>query len=1073
MKIRSKLILTILALSLIPLAISNCLFYFHAKKELTDDVLNHLESVASIQQARIQGIYDQNLERLRLVASRTQLRISLDKFNADNNTIYQDKMNRILTDAKNSIPDFKIINIYTLDGTIAASTDKKVIGRNELNRKAFKTGLIQNQANIFAYDDTQVLKVHLSGPLYLKEKLIGVLVIESTTKNILSSVSDFTGLGHSGETILATQNNQKDAVFLMPLRFDKNAALTLTISKDQKNIPITHALNGEEKVFNDYVDYRGVQILSVSRYIDAAGWGLVVKIDKKEAFSQLNRMFMTLFLLITISSFLIIIISILWARKITSPIAHLTHTAAQIIDGNIRVKANESSSDEIGVLGRTFNIMTSSLIQIKNDLEDKVKELQKVNDALTKENTLRLNTELILREREENLAITLNSIGDAVVTTDIQGNVTHLNPVAEQLTGWANATAQGKSVKTVFPIVNASTREPIENPIEKIMTTGEIVYLSNHTTLIAKDGSEYQIADSAAPIRNDKDHITGMVLVFNDVTEKYQLRQAINKQLERFKELSNLALTLTGEPQDIFNNVSELIGRLLDVKVVCLSEVRGDELFFLSVYVDGQVHSNMGRCDISITPCSTVEHDKDIRIYHRVAELFPKAAFLKDHNAFSYCGFPALDSNGKVLAVTCLLDDKPHEFTEEDQDLLRIFGQRIGLELERVANLNKLKMQEEQLRHTQKMDALGKLTGGIAHDYNNMLGVILGYASLLEDALSAQPKLLKYTQQVRHAGERGAKLTQKLLAFSQKKHSDAKPLDLNLFLQNEKQILEKTLTARIQLVFNLSEEIGFIWVDSGDMEDALLNMSINAMHAIKAHGTLTIETHNEQISILDAKLFNLSAGDYVTLSISDTGCGMDNDTKEKIFEPFFSTKGEKGTGLGLSQVYGFVERSGGKITVYSEPEHGTRFVIYFPRHHKSNSESSIDKSNKNTIELRGNETILIVDDEQALLDLTSEILNQQGYQVICAKNGQQALAMLKHQSIDVLLSDVIMPDMDGYQLAAIVQKKHPSVKIQLASGFTGESHQYMVDETLRHNLLHKPYHAQVLFKKIRELLDKS
>jgi GAF domain-containing protein len=205
-----------------------------------------------------------------------------------------------------------------------------------------------------------------------------------------------------------------------------------------------------------------------------------------------------------------------------------------------------------------------------------------------------------------------------------------------------------------------------------------------------------------------------------------------NQQLARFKKLSNLALTLTGSPQDVFNNVSKLIGELLDVKVVCLSEVRGDELHFLSVYVDGQMFTNAGHCDLSITPCATVELDKDIRIYEQVSELFPEADFLKSHDAFSYCGFPALNSNGSVVAVTCLLDDKPHEFTEEDQDLLRIFGQRIGLELERVEIQDKLKKQEEQLRLSQKMEALGKLTGGIAHDYNNMLGVITGYAEILE-----------------------------------------------------------------------------------------------------------------------------------------------------------------------------------------------------------------------------------------------------------------------------------------------------------------------------------------------------
>ena len=283
-------------------------------------------------------------------------------------------------------------------------------------------------------------------------------------------------------------------------------------------------------------------------------------------------------------------------------------------------------------------------------------------------------------------------------------------------------------------------------------------------------------------------------------------------------------------------------------------------------------------------------------------------------------------------------------------------------------------------------------------------------------------------------------------------------------------MLEKTLTARIQLMFNLADDLWPIWVDGGDLEDAIINISINAMHAIESNGQLTVRTYNEQVSAPDAELLDLDAGDYVVLSITDTGCGMDETTKEKIFDPFYSTKGEQGTGLGLSQVYGFVERSGGTIKVYSELGKGTRFVLYFPRYQESDRDEQSEQY-QHVTDIRGNESILVVDDEPALLDLNCEALSQQNYNVFCAESAKQALDILEHESIDLLLSDVIMPEMDGYQLASIVQEKYPAIKIQLVSGFSDDRHLNRVDDSLHQTLLRKPLNSKKLLQRIRMLLD--
>lgn len=384
------------------------------------------------------------------------------------------------------------------------------------------------------------------------------------------------------------------------------------------------------------------------------------------------------------------------------------------------------------------------------------------------------------------------------------------------------------------------------------------------------------------------------------------------------------------------------------------------------------------------------------------------------------------------------------------------------------------KILKQRLHQSQKMDALGQLAGGIAHDFNNILGIIIGYADLLENCLNNQPEspanITGYTQEIQNAGQRGANLTKKLLSFSRKTESQAARLNLNEVLSQQKNMLEKTLTVRITLNFDLSPVLWPVFLDQNDMEDAILNISINAMHAIKGNGSLSFKTQNEIISSIDAKPLSIPAGDYVMLSISDTGCGMSNELKERIFEPFFSTKKENGTGLGLSQVYGFVTRSKGLIKVYSEQAYGSKFIFYFPRLIENADDVNILNTN-NIISKKGNETILIVDDEESLVNLSYEILTQQGYKVFCAKNAPQALEILKIESIDLMFSDIIMPEMNGYQLASIAKEKYPYIKIQLTSGFSDNENIQITDHVLSANLLQKPYTANSLLKAIRHLLD--
>ncbi|MFT5097970.1 MAG: signal transduction histidine kinase [Flavobacterium sp.] len=393
--------------------------------------------------------------------------------------------------------------------------------------------------------------------------------------------------------------------------------------------------------------------------------------------------------------------------------------------------------------------------------------------------------------------------------------------------------------------------------------------------------------------------------------------------------------------------------------------------------------------------------------------------------------------------------------------------------------MNQRQILETQLRQSQKLDALGKLTGGIAHDYNNMLGVILGYSSLLSGELEGQPKLLSYLEQISNAGERAKKFNKKILSFTSNQSSTASMQNINKVLLEQKDMLQTTLTAKIELIMDLDNEIWSILADKSELEDSILNIGINAMHAMSGieHAKLVIRTKNQSISTLDGMLLGLGKGDYVQVSFTDIGCGMSRETKEKIFDPFFTTKGQNGTGLGLSQVFGFVTGVGGILKVISEPNQGCKFVMYFPHFV---SEVPIVKANNQIVNaplivnalLKGSETILIVDDEVALGALASEILTQQGYNVLSVDNGKSAIFILEQEHIDLLLTDIIMPEMDGYQLASFAQENYPSMKIQLASGFPDDLNMKTIHKQLRQEMLHKPYDKNTLLSTIREKLDR-
>jgi PAS domain S-box-containing protein len=383
---------------------------------------------------------------------------------------------------------------------------------------------------------------------------------------------------------------------------------------------------------------------------------------------------------------------------------------------------------------------------------------------------------------------------------------------------------------------------------------------------------------------------------------------------------------------------------------------------------------------------------------------------------------------------------------------------------------------EQQLRQSQKMEAVGRLAGGIAHDFNNLLMVISGYSEFLLERLGGEPHLRGPAQEIASASERASSLTRQLLAFSRKQMLAPRIVNLNDIATENLKMLTRMIGEDIDLVMTPGKSLWAVRADAGQIEQVIMNLAVNARDAMPSGGKLTIETANITLDEEYARVHApLHAGDYVMVSISDTGAGMDSETQSHIFEPFFTTKGTKGTGLGLSTVYGIVKQSGGYIWVYSELGRGTTFKIYLPR------VPSIEEPAVHTIAAPalfqkvepGTETILLVEDEANLRYLARQYLEKQGYRVIEAADGAVAMQIaVAHEGvIHLLLTDVIMPGMNGRELAQRISEIRPNVKVLYMSGYTENviGQDGTLDAGVR--LLQKPFNLRDLKSKVREVLD--
>jgi two-component system cell cycle sensor histidine kinase/response regulator CckA len=632
---------------------------------------------------------------------------------------------------------------------------------------------------------------------------------------------------------------------------------------------------------------------------------------------------------------------------------------------------------------------------------------------------------------------------DAIIGMDSSGIITSWNPGAERLLGYTAVEVVGQHGRLLMPALRDD--EELTN-IERISRGERIDFFE--TLRQRKDRRVIQVAVAVSPIKDAAGRIVGVSHIARAFLDRSRSEvefqekqktlladlQASEVRYRRLFEAAQDGVLLLDAETGIIVDVNPFLGELL--------ELSRDELVGKSLWEIGPL--------------------KDI-IASRLA--FQE---LKDKGYIRYEHLPLETVKGKAVHVEFVSNVYVSGGEKVIQCNIRDITERHRTE-------QALRKTETRLRHSQKMEAFGQLAAGVAHDFNNLLTVINGYAEILMGQLSKDSPHQAELDEIAKAGQRASLLTRQLLAFSRKQILEPRVLSLNRVATDMENMLRRVIGEDIELVNVMGPDPWPIRADPGQMEQVILNLAVNSRDAMPRGGKLTIETSNVE---LDEKFAGLHppirSGPHVLLSVSDTGCGMSKETQDRLFEPFFTTKGQgMGTGLGLATVYGIVKQSGGSIWVYSEPGQGSTFKIYLPRVDGPVDDSRPMKPASNIP--RGHETILLAEDEAPVRKLARHILEMNGYSVLEASSGTEAIELSAGHSGDIhlLLSDMVMPGMSGAELSVHLSQLRPAMRTLFLSGYPNEAiarHGHLRPGSA---FLQKPYTPSELALKIRAVIDEK
>ena len=629
--------------------------------------------------------------------------------------------------------------------------------------------------------------------------------------------------------------------------------------------------------------------------------------------------------------------------------------------------------------------------------------------------------EAALQRSEANLRAIFNNSLQCFVLVDRDGSIKAFNRTADL---WAERIlgrrlGEGDRIDSFIP-------QALEGFTRAL--AGEL--LVSEQPILDVEGVEHWFETTSAPVVDEEDSIIGVCLNARDVSERKIAEKALLESEARYR--------------DLFDNASDL---------VCITSADGE-----FKYVNKAWNELVGYSDEELKRLrfEDVVHPESLDLYRAISRR------VREGQTVDHVELVLLTSVGGHLTL-----DGNLSATSNDGRPPMIRGI--------YRDITERKRVEEQLRRAERMQSAGRLAGGVAHEVNNMMTGVLGFSHFLLKSLAIDDPRRAEVHEIIKAGTRAADVTKQLLAFTRQQILRPEPLDLNAVLGRMERMLRRSLGEEHQLVFSLSPDVGMIRADSAQFEQVLVNLLLNARDAMTGTGRVTIATALATLDQAYAQRhadISIPSGEYVLLSVSDTGCGMDSVVQSRIFEPFFTTKPTgQGTGLGLSTAYGIVKQSGGFIWVYSEPDHGSTFKIYLPR--ANTAEIISEERVGGPLPAGGNETILVVEDEEMVRSLACRGLRSLGYTVLEAANGSQALRIIAERArpIHLVVSDVVMPEVGGRELGQRLSLVEPGLPILYMSGYTGE-------DVVRRGLLEagspflqKPFNNEALGRKAREMLD--
>jgi two-component system cell cycle sensor histidine kinase/response regulator CckA len=720
--------------------------------------------------------------------------------------------------------------------------------------------------------------------------------------------------------------------------------------------------------------------------------------------------------------------------------------------GEITLKARDGS-------GRPTQLTCSSISDQEGNVTGFV--------AVAMDVTERRRADEALRSSEEGYRRILETTNEALYMVDGEGFITFVNSRAASLLGFKRSELIGRDLDD---LVHEDDRAFLEEKAELRRRGLSDTY---ELRLKKKHGDEVWVMLSVSPVLGDSGQFLGALKMATDITERKHAELELKKRADQQAVLAELGRqALIGVSVDeLLTDATRMVSDTLNLEFARVLELDADRNRLVFRYGVGELAGPPSDEAVPVGRGShagyTLEVGEPVAVTNFTRETRFEPSLIHRKLGVMSGVTAIIDGRDRPFGILAAHSTARREYTAEEVSFMQSVANVLGAAIAR----ERAERLETELHQAQKLEAVGQLAGGVAHDFNNLLSVILSYGDMLAEAIE-DPELRSDALEIKGAAERGARLTQQLLVFSRKDDAAPQVIEVNGTIDETENLLRRTLVESVELVKSLDADARPVRLGAGQLDQVLVNLTINARDAMPSGGEVKIETENIEIREGSLARLGLKPGLYVRLGVLDGGTGMSEEVAEHAFDPFFTTKPKgQGTGLGLATVYGIAKQAGGGAEILSEPGEGTRVDVYFPA--TRSAAPLVEVKPKQPKQAGGNETILLVEDEDPVRELARRILERGGYQVITAPDGYRARMLCdQHQGpIDLVLTDVVLPRLSGAKLADEMTTLRPKVRLLYMSGYAGDviSRQGIADRGSA--LIQKPFTADILLGAVREALD--